>query len=157
MRVRSWTTEQFVEAVKNSTGIREVLREIGLKPTGGNYKQFHKYVEELGLDTSHFKGQGWNKGKKLPGKGQPLSEVLTENSGMNTCHLKKRLIKEGVFERVCSNCLNIEWCGQEIPLELEHINGISNDHRLENLCLLCPNCHALTDTYRGKNKGKAKG
>ena len=66
--------------------------------------------------------------------------------------LKIRLIKEDVLENVCSICLIESWNNKPLVLQLDHINGISNDHRLSNLRLLCPNCHSQTDTYCGKNK-----
>jgi hypothetical protein len=81
----------------------------------------------------------------------PLVEILVEDSKFRTDWLKTRLIREGIFEHRCSKCQLTEWLDVLIPLELDHKNGVKTDHRLENLCLLCPNCHALTPTYRGKN------
>lgn len=150
---RTWTQNQFIDAVNSSRSILEALTKIGLKPTGGNYKQFHFYVKELGLDTSHFTGQSWIKGRKFVTR-QPkqLSEILVVDSTYQSSLLRKRLIAENIFEHKCSRCQLSEWLGQPISLELEHINGTNTDNRLENLTLLCPNCHAQTSTYRGKNK-----
>lgn len=67
---------------------------------------------------------------------------------------KKRLIREGILGYICSKCLLTEWNDKEIPLELHHVNGDNQDNRINNLCLLCPNCHAQTNNYRGKNKKK---
>ena len=67
--------------------------------------------------------------------------------------MKARLIKEGYIEYKCAICGIKDWLGQPLSLQLDHINGINDDHRLENLRLLCPNCHSQTDTYAGKNKG----
>jgi len=154
MPKRRYTDQDIIIAVKASKGIREVLSKLGLQPTGGNYKVFHSNVERLNLDTSHFTGQSWRKGSKVPVvKARPLEEILVSNSPHKTTHsLKLRLIREGIFKEVCYECGLVEWNNQKIPLELEHINGINNDNRLENLTLLCPNCHALTSTYRGRNK-----
>lgn len=85
---------------------------------------------------------------------RPLSKILVENSNYQSYKLGKRLLREKLKEYKCELCGNIEWLGKPIPLELHHINGINTDNRLENLQLLCPNCHALTDNYRGKNVGK---
>lgn len=154
MPKRTWTTEQFIDAVQSHTSIAQVLNALGLRPAGGNYKKFHQYSNELGIDTSHLLGKGWNKGKAGTRKAIPLSSILTENSHYQSSKLRKRLIKEKVFEKECSNCNLREWNGFEIPLELDHINGVNTDNRIVNLRLLCPNCHALTPTYRGKNISK---
>lgn len=151
-RKRTWTNEQFIDAVKTSRGIREVLSKLNLKPTGGNYKQFHQYIKEFNLDTNHFLGQGWNKEWTYSTvHKQPLQKILTVNSSYQSYKLKNRLIKEGILDRKCYNCNLKEWLGQPINIELEHKNGINTDNRLENLTLLCPNCRSYTDTYRGKN------
>lgn len=91
-------------------------------------------------------------------KGVPLSieEILIENSSYQTNKLRLRLLKEGLKKPICETCNNTEWNGKPIPLEVSHKNGNNSDNRLENLELICPNCHALTDSYRGKNWGKAK-
>ena len=85
----------------------------------------------------------------------PLHLILVEHSNYQSNKLRKRLLNEGYKEPICESCFNEYWLGNPIPLELDHINGDNSDNRLENLALLCPNCHALTPTYRGKNKGKA--
>lgn len=154
MPKKKYTDQDFINAVKRSNGIRETLSKLGLQPTGGNYKTFHNCAERLNLDTSHFAGQGWRKGSKVPViRGRLLEEILVPNSPHKSTHsLKLRLIRERIFKERCYECGLTEWNNQKIPLELEHINGVNNDNRLENLTLLCPNCHALTSTYRGKNK-----
>jgi Zn finger protein HypA/HybF involved in hydrogenase expression len=88
----------------------------------------------------------------------PLKDILVENSTYaSTQRLKNRLFKEGILEAICSECgLGTEWNGKPISLQLDHVNGINNDHRLSNLRILCPNCHSQTDTYAGKNAKKAK-
>jgi 5-methylcytosine-specific restriction endonuclease McrA len=83
-----------------------------------------------------------------------LSEILNgKHPTYQTLKLKKRLIKEEILEHKCSICEINEWQGKEISLQLDHIDGNNHNHRLENLRLLCPNCHSQTDTYCGKNKG----
>lgn len=84
-----------------------------------------------------------------------LEDILDgKHPQYQTNKLKKRLINEGVFENVCLQCGISVWNGQELILHLDHINGMPNDHRLENLRLLCPNCHSQTHTWCGKNKVK---
>ena len=148
-----YTDEQLIEAVKTSLSIAEVCRKLGIKAVGGNYATIHNKINKLHLDTTHFTGKAWNQGLKykvvVPAK--PLQEILKENTPYQSYKLKLRLIKEGLKEEKCECCGNTEWLGQPIKLELHHINGNHNDNRLENLQLLCPNCHAYTDNYRGKN------
>ena len=156
MSKRKWTDSQFIDAVNSSLSYAEVLRKLELKPAGSNYDTIKRKISELNLDISHMTGQAWNVGVKFrPIKqAKPLSEVLVEHSTwVNTFHLKERLLKENVKEYKCECCGNSEWMGQPIALELHHINSIKDDLRLENLQILCPNCHAFTENYRGKNIG----
>ena len=151
------TDDEFRQAVAESLSIRQVLSHIGLVPAGGNYKTVHERIRRLGLATSHFTGSGWNVGPRYQNFGRTVTlvEIMVENSTYNFTHgLKKRLLKEGIKARCCEGCGLAQWRETAIPLELHHTNGINNDHRIENLQLLCPNCHALTENYRGKNQLK---
>lgn len=156
MSKRKWTDEQFIEAVVSSLSYAEVIRKLGLKPAGSNYDTVKRKISELNLDISHMTGQAWNQGNKYKPikQAKPLSEILVEHSTwINTNNLRKRLLKEGIKEHICECCGNSEWLGKPIALELHHVNGIKDDLRIENLIFLCPNCHAFTDNYRGKNIG----
>lgn len=159
MSKSTWTDDQFKEAVLTSLSYAEVIRKLGLNPAGSNYDTVKRKIKELGLDTNHMTGQAWNQGKRyrVVKPAQPLSEILVEHSNWtNTNSLKKRLLKENVKEYRCERCNKTEWEGCPIPLELHHINGIKDDLRIENLQILCPNCHALTDNFRGKNINKVE-
>ena len=154
MSKRKWTDEQFIEAVKTSLSYAEVMRKLGLKTAGSNYDTVKRKIKELSLDTSHMTGKAWNQGEKYkPVKeSKPLEEILMEHSTyVSTFHLKERLLKEKIKEYKCECCGRTEWMGKPIALELHHINGIKDDLRIENLQILCPNCHAFTDNYRAKN------
>lgn len=153
MNSMKYTEDQFKDAVASSTSIRQVLNKLNLKEAGGNYTTTKTRIKNLGLDTSHFTGQGWNKGKKL-GHKKSIEELLVEDRKYpyQSYKLKNRLLQEGIKIHQCECCGITEWNGKSTPLELDHINGINYDNRLENLRLLCPNCHAQTPTYRGKNK-----
>lgn len=157
--MRKYTDEQFIEAVAKNSSIRKVLIDLGLRPTGGNYKTVHIKTRALCLDTSHWTGQGHLRGKSnIWHPKKTLEEILVINSKYtNSSKLKIRIIKEGLLEHKCYRCRNREWLGKPIPLELEHKNGNKFDNRIQNLTLLCPNCHALTPTYRGKNKCRSGG
>lgn len=152
MNKKKWTDKQFIEAIKNSLSYAEVIRKLNLKPAGGNYDTVNRKIKELNLDTSHMTGQLWNKGKHFTCKKRPLEDILIKGSTfISTYKLKNRLLKENIKDYACENCKLKEWCNKQIPLELHHINGDKHDNRIENLQLLCPNCHALTENYRGKN------
>jgi hypothetical protein len=154
---KRYTDSELIEAVQSSTSIRQVLSKLGLVEAGGNYAIVKRRAQSLGLNSSHFKGQGWRKGRLKPVvPAKPLSELLQRGTPFQTYKLKRRLFAEGLKEQRCESCLSTEWLGKPIPLELDHINGDSTDNRIDNLRILCPNCHALTDTYRGKKLAKCR-
>lgn len=150
---RKWNDTDLVNAINNpeTKSLAEVMRKLGLVPKGGTYNIVKKYIDELGLDISHFTGQGHLKGKRHTHRKQPIETFLIENSHIQSYKLKNRLLDENFFEHKCYKCGLSKWNNQNIPIELEHINGVPTDNRLENLTILCPNCHAQTPTYRGKN------
>lgn len=150
-RSKKFTQEQFIEAVKKNFSLRSTLKSLGLVPAGGNYKIAVNYIKELNLDISHWVRTG---PAKPNFQAKDFSEILIENSVFNNNHLKHRLLKNNLLEYKCYNCGVDEWLGNHLSLHLDHINGINNDNRLENLRLLCPNCHSQTTTYAGKNMGK---
>jgi hypothetical protein len=82
----------------------------------------------------------------------PLEELLVAGSRRNRDHVKRRLFDAGVRTRRCESCGLREWKGLPIPFALHHANGDRNDNRLENLQILCANCHSQTDTWAGRNK-----
>lgn len=151
---RSWTDEQLVIAVKASYSYRAVISELGLIPAGGNYAQVQGRIKELKLDVKHFTGASWNKGKTYHTKQRPLLEtLLVRDSKVQSYKLKRRLFESGLKQPACELC---GWCERSIdgriPVELDHVNGDHWDNRIENLRVLCPNCHSLQPTHRGKNK-----
>jgi len=152
---KRWSDESLIDAVKTSYTMSTVLEKLGMKKnSSGNYTTVKHHIKRLGIDTSHFLGRGYLKGKTHNwSKTKPLNEILIENSQyIHTSNLKKRLLKEGIFERKCYCCNRTEWMGKPIPIEIEHKDGDRYNNRIENLTLLCPNCHSFTLTYRGKNK-----
>lgn len=140
--------EDLEQAVKVSDSFRSVLKL--LKISKSLIVETRQKIISLGLDHSHFRISGY--------PARPLSSILVNgpSNNLSTHDLKKRLIKEGVFEHECYKCNLKEWLGIKIPLELEHKNGNNKDFRIENLTLLCPNCHALSPFYRGRNTKKYK-
>ncbi len=149
-----YTKEQLIEAIKTSTSYRQVLVKLGLASQGGNNATIKRNIAKYNLDISHFTGQAHNKGKTTIRV--PTTIYLNNLQPIGSYRLKNRLIKEGYFIKQCSSCSNTKWLNNPIPLELDHIDGNSSNNNLDNLRLLCPNCHAFTDTYRGKNQERAK-
>lgn len=134
--------------IESSSNMSEVLKKLHLKISNGNYRTVKKIIDENLIDISHFNrklGYGKNNKKML------LNDILTENSNYNSTKLKHRLIEEGVKEHKCEKCGNHKWLDDLIPIELHHVNGNCRDNRLNNLQILCPNCHTLTDNYGSKN------
>jgi Zn finger protein HypA/HybF involved in hydrogenase expression len=153
MKFRKYTKEQLIEAVQSSISIREVLIKLNVSAHGGNYSVIKSYIKNLNIDTSHFKGMGHSKGKNF-GPKRPIEEYLSNKHKITSHKLRQRLIREEYFEHKCSCCQNVLWNNKPIPLELEHKDGNHYNNNLDNLTLLCPNCHAQTSTYRGKNISK---
>ncbi len=152
---RSWTDEELIAAVVKSRSNRQVLLLLGLIPAGGNYDQVKRRIAELKLDNTHFTGMGWKRGRKFPERNlmQKLETLLVRGSITQSHTLKKRLFVAKLKIPECELCgwaqLSVDG---RIPVELDHINGDHSDNRLENLRILCPNCHSLQLTHRGKNK-----
>ena len=151
MKLRKYTERQLAEAVKNSSSLAQTLNKLGVAPYGGNYEVLRKAIKHFNLDASHFTGQLWNKGKTIGAK-QPIEKYLNNELQIQSFKLKNKLLSQGLLVRKCSSCRKMSWLRQPIPLELDHVNGNRYDNQLSNLRLLCPNCHALTPTYRGKNR-----
>lgn len=151
--LRACPDSEVAEAVRTSRSVAEVVAKLGIRP-GGNQARLSERIRQLGLDTSHFMGQAWRKGITAPVvPPRPLRELLVDARHLQTNRLKKRLIADGLKEDRCEMCLRDSWNGRPIPLELDHVNGRRDDNRLANLRIVCPNCHAQTDTYRGRNIG----
>lgn len=154
MKPRSWTDEQLIEAVRVSQTISNVLKQLGLVAAGGNYKSIRYHIRRLGINTDNIIGRSSGKGKRVGGrKSTPLVKLLVENSPVsNNQTLKRRLIKASLLQYACALCEITKWLNAPLTLHLDHVNGVNNDYRIENLRLLCPNCHSQTPTYCGRNR-----
>lgn len=148
----NWSRENLIEIVPSSKTQKEVLEKMGLRNAGGNAKTLKKYLSLYSIDIEHFTRNYEQMVKfKIENK-KNLEEILIENSNYNRQSLKKRLYDEGILERKCCLCGQDEiWNGLKISLILDHINGVHNDNRIENLRIVCPNCNAGLDTFAGRN------
>src|ERR1039457_5424558 len=133
----------------------EILYKLGLKK--GSYKTLRKRIIEDCINIEHI-----NKNKtKLAREARgiiPLKDILVEHSKYKSiATLKKRLVYDGMLKNQCFECgLESIWKNKSLCLQLDHINGINDDHSIENLRLLCPNCHSQTINYAGRNNNFTK-
>jgi 5-methylcytosine-specific restriction endonuclease McrA len=150
VKLNDKSDEEFIEIFNNSIGYSDCLRKLGLGAKGGgSTKGLKNRINKLGLTTDHFRRPVViNNTAKFA-----MKDILIENSSyLNITRLKIRLVNEGVLSYICNSCNQTDtWNNKSLVLQLDHINGIHNDHRLENLRFLCPNCHSQTETYSGKN------
>lgn len=142
--------ENFEIVVKSSKTKREICEKLGLNKSGGGILTINKYIDLYKIDISHFEYKRRNQFLK-----EKIENILVENSTYaSTNHLKNRLYEEKLKERKCELCgQGEEWMGKHMSLILDHINGINNDNRIENLRIICPNCNATLETHcRGSKK-----
>lgn len=151
-KVYQVSEEEFRTIVAAADSYSDILRQLGLTARGGSSLDVLKRrITELNCSTTHF---GQKASIIAPNIKYSLDDILVENSPYTAIsRLKIRLVKENRLEYKCACCGISEWMGKPISLQLDHINGKNNDHRIENLRFLCPNCHSQTETYAGKNKG----
>ncbi len=150
MFVPRYSEAQARSAVAASLSFAETLRKLGLCETGGNWRTLRIWIGRWDIATNHFDSRAAQR-QGLIRRPQPLEEILVEGSTYSRKHLKNRLYREGVKERRCEICGQSElWNGGRMSLILDHINGVRDDHRIENLRIVCPNCAATFDTHCGR-------
>lgn len=152
-KIYKLSDEQFVELLKKSSTISEVLFKLGYTVKGNSwgYSQVKRRMDDLNLDYSIFKGKSAViKTNKL--NNVKKEDILKENCKHQRTVLRRYIIKNNLIPYKCAICGCTEWQGKTLSLELDHINGINNDNRLENLRFLCPNCHSQTSTYGSRNQ-----
>ena len=152
-----YTMEDLIKAVKESYSVDGVLKKLNLTLTGGNRKTIKRKVRELNLDTSHFTGMLWSKGKKItnPIYGRSLDEILIKNSPYKSDNqrLIRRLLNADLIIYQCNRCAIIDsWNNKPITLQLHHKDGDNQNYEIENLELLCPNCHSQTENFNRPKK-----
>ena len=139
--------EEFRKVCKESDSMAKAAIKLGL-----HFNTFKKYAIKFGCYETNQSGRGINK------KGVPkfeLNDILEgDHPHFQTYKLKNRMLKAGLIENVCSICGVTDWLGQKLNMELDHIDGNRSNHKMENLRMLCPNCHSQTETYRSKNNNR---
>lgn len=151
MKISKIKKEDLENAISYSFSLKEVMDKFGIVPAGGNYKSLKNKIKEFNINTSHFTGSLWSKGKSL-GYKNSINVYLNNEIYITSDALKKRLLEEGYFEHRCYKCNRTEWEGYSIPIELHHKDGNNENNNLNNLIILCPNCHAIEE--KGKKKEK---
>ncbi len=148
------SVEQFALLIEQSTTYADVLRAFGLEPKGGNTATLKRRIVEDGIDAGHI-ASGAARRQRGFASSPSLESVLVEGSSYSRRSLKRRVIGVGLLKEECSECgLGPEWNGKKLVLVLDHINGVSNDNRLKNLRLLCPNCNSQQPTFAARNRPK---
>ncbi|MEW1909698.1 HNH endonuclease signature motif containing protein [Kitasatospora sp. NPDC085895] len=152
-----YTKELLEEAVAACHSIAGVVRYLGQRSSGGTQQHVGRRIKAFGIDTSHFTGQAHNRGRRSGRRLRP-EQVLVQRPAdakrLPGVRIRQALLETGLPDE-CSGCgTGPVWHGKPMTLEVDHINGDWSDNRPDNVRLLCPNCHATTDTYCGRNKNR---
>jgi Zn finger protein HypA/HybF involved in hydrogenase expression len=149
---------EFAELIAKSRTCGDVLQHFGFNRSGNNWHTVRNRCNAEGISFSHFNGEAMQREALLRmNKAAPLEEVMVKNSTYSRGSLKSRLLKAGILKNQCEVCgLGGEWNGKPLRMRLDHSNGIHNDHRQENLRMICPNCDSQQETYSGGNRKRVK-
>ena len=137
--------EILEKAVNGAESMSQVLRNLGINKSSGNMNTIRKQIEHYGIKTEFVK-------RSRNTKRYSLEEIFCSNSTYDRTTLRNKIIRENIIEYKCKECGISQWNGNLLSLQLDHINGVNNDNRLENLRFLCPNCHSQTSTWGNKKK-----
>lgn len=145
----NWEKEKIEEAVKTSYNYRDVLRKLDIPIAGNNTATLKRKITEFNISITHFTFSASNLKTQTP-----VQDYLNKNTHITSFKLKEKLIAAGLKENKCEICGADIWLGKRLICQLHHINGDNTDNRLENLQILCPNCHSQTDNYCGQANSK---
>jgi len=148
--------EEFKVLVSKSSSYTEILRFFKMCIHGNNSKTLKSRIDALDCSTAHFHPNFYNLVILRMASNIPYEKIFCENSRYSQKSLKRRIIKDKLLPYQCRCGNKGEWLGAALSLQLEHINGVNNDNRLENLEFLCPNCHTQTETFAGRNNPSRK-
>lgn len=139
--------EEILQWIEEGISRAEIARRLNC-----NIKTLPNAFKEMDIV---YAGNQSGKGQhKSNGREMPLLEYLANSKDIQNNKVRKKLLDEGYKEYKCESCGLTTWLDQPIPLELHHIDGNHYNNSLDNFQLLCPNCHAFTSSYRGKNSAK---
>ena len=149
-----WSEIKLNILVKNSKSKSDILKKMGLTLNAGNYRTLKKYITKYEIDDSNLKYDFKISNEK--NRKYSDSDIFCLKSEYSSAHLKGRIIRSKLLEYKCKECGNIgEWNDKKLILQIDHINGVNNDNRIDNLRFLCPNCHSQTQTFSiGQRKTK---
>ncbi len=134
-------------AVAKANSIAETLRLMNRAQVGSNYNWIKNQIKTLSIDCSH-----WT--RKPRGQGCSVADLKIKSS-VQTGHVKRLILRNKLINYECEEChIGPVWQGKNLVLRLDHRNGVRDDHRIENLHFLCPNCDSQTSTFCGRNKPK---
>lgn len=152
-KIWNMSKQELEQLVQNSERLGDILKAFGLENKGGNHHTLKRRLNEENIDYSHIKlGLDANKGRKFNIKLLDNEELFRQNSPHSRSTIKSHILKDNLIPYKCAICgFEGLWNDKELVLVLDHINGIHNDHRIENLRFLCPNCNSQQDTFAGKN------
>lgn len=141
-----YTKDNIQDIIKGCTSIRDAQKKLDLRKTGGNLR-LRKMIRDVLITQGTYTGSGPKPNKKT-------DEVYFTNgeAKRTTWSVRNRLFKSGIKEKICECCKREFWMDKPIPLEVHHIDGDKYNNLLDNLQILCPNCHYFTDTYKTKNR-----
>lgn len=154
--MRRYDKEWLTELCLSSYSYAEVLRKAGRQQGGGAQATLKKKIKEFEIDVSHFTGMRWQESPNQQSQHREkysLDDIFVKDSSITQKVLRGYVERHNIIEYKCENCgCDGNWQGGKIALEIDHIDGNNTNNEISNLRYLCPNCHALTDTYRGRNK-----